>query len=314
MLVNVVCALSARFSPHPLLGPPQSLTIDGYEEPHDWKMSDRGHPFACRARGALVDSLSCPTLSVAQACLLLAYEEFGANRDSGLWMYLGISIRMAQDLGIQKRHGPHGPTDDSLGEEPGDDHSELSHSPDGGAQGIEDSKREREDTFWCIYFLDRVISSGTGRPVTLVDEDIQLCFPAQSEAVVSNGWPAPFPPLIRIIHLYGRATDIINGIQDVNDVTDDTVKRLAGLESDLTGKSSYLDNATRVYSANGGSFRHLFGIVLQTLFRCSQSPAVRDGQRRNEFYTSTSCKDTVYLWLYPYIVSRLTSLISGSMH
>lgn len=301
MLVNVVCALSARFSAHPLLGPPQSLTIDGYEEPHDWKMSDRGHPFACRARGALVDSLSCPTLSVAQACLLLAYEEFGSNRDSGLWMYLGISIRMAQDLGIQKRHGPpHGPTDESISEELCDQHSELPHSPKGSVQDIEDSKREREDTFWCIYFLDRVISSGTGRPVTLVDEDIQLCFPAQSESVVSNGWPVPFPPLIRIIHLYGRATDIINGIQDVNDVTDDTVKRLAGLESDLTGKSSCLRNAAGVYSANKRSSRHLFGIILQALFRRGQSSAVCDGQRRNEFYTSTSCKDTACICGYIY--------------
>lgn len=240
MLVNAVCALSARFSPHPLLSPPQSLAIDGYELPRDGKMSDRGHPFACRARGALVDSLSCPNLSVAQACLLLAYEEFGSNRDSGLWMYLGISIRMAQDLGMQKRRGPM-----STSEKPGDDNrenSDLSRSPEGDVQDIEESrerKREREDTFWCIFFLDRVISSGTGRPVTLRDEDIQLGFPNQSESVASNGWPAPFPPLIRIIHLYGRVTDIINGIQDVNDVTEDTVKKLAGLESDLTGRFTY---------------------------------------------------------------------------
>ena len=45
------------------------------------------------------------TIAVAQACLLLAYEEFGTDHDSGLWMYLGTAIRMAQDLGIQKLEG-----------------------------------------------------------------------------------------------------------------------------------------------------------------------------------------------------------------
>ncbi|QMW25770.1 hypothetical protein G4B84_001015 [Aspergillus flavus NRRL3357] len=105
MLVDAVCTLSARFSPHPLLSPPQAPPIDGSEPKLDVRKSDRGQPFAHRAMGALVDALSCPTLSVVQACLLLAYEEFGSNHDSGLWMYLGISIRMAQDLGMQKLQG-----------------------------------------------------------------------------------------------------------------------------------------------------------------------------------------------------------------
>ena len=249
MLVNAVCALSARFSLHPELSQPQGpSTIQGCNPPQDAKTADCGQPFARKAMSALVESLSCPTLAVAQACLLLAYEEFGSNRDSGLWMYLGISIRMAQDLGMQKRRGPkysRGPSDPpstAVSEEPSDDHCEA-HSlsleeADGDVQDIEDCrarKREREDTFWCIFFLDRVISSGTGRPVTLRDEEIELSFPPQLESVASDGRPAPFPPLIRIIHLYGRVTDIINGIQDANDVTEDTVKRLASLESDLTG-------------------------------------------------------------------------------
>jgi len=48
---------------------------------------------------AVVDTFPCPTIVIVQACLLLAYEEFGTDRDSGLWMYLGTTIRMAQDLG-----------------------------------------------------------------------------------------------------------------------------------------------------------------------------------------------------------------------
>ncbi|KAF5862382.1 hypothetical protein ETB97_011739 [Aspergillus alliaceus] len=266
MLVDAVCALSARFSPHPLLSPPQAPPIDGSEPKVDVRKSDRGQPFAHRAMGALVDSLSCPTLSVVQACLLLAYEEFGSNHDSGLWMYLGISIRMAQDLGMQKlqglkyNYGQSGVTPNAvvtgqagkLREEQYDD-PQNSQSMMNDAQDSEIQRaweRERVDTFWSIFFLDRVISSGTGRPVTLRDEDIELCFPLQSESLLPNGWPAPFPPLIRIIHLYGRVTDLINGIQDVNHVTTDTLKRLAGMESDLTGIYQRLSPRLHFNAAN----------------------------------------------------------------
>ncbi|RHZ47111.1 putative C6 transcription factor [Aspergillus thermomutatus] len=269
MLVDAVCALAARFSPHPLLSPPQAPSIDGSELQTDVKSSDRGQAFAHRAMGALVDSLSCPTLSVVQACLLLAYEQFGSNHDSGLWMYLGIAIRMAQDLGMQKlqglkhSYGRRGVTPSAvlsgqagkLREEEYDqcDGAQVASSPSSEMKNAEDHRaweREKVDTFWSIFFLDRVISSGTGRPVTLRDEEIELCFPLQSESKLSNGWPAPFPPLIRIIHLYGRVTDLINGIQDADHLTTETLKRLAGMESDLTGIYQRLSPRLHFNAAN----------------------------------------------------------------
>ncbi|KAL4774587.1 fungal-specific transcription factor domain-containing protein [Aspergillus nidulans var. acristatus] len=266
MLVDSVCALAARFSPHPLLSPPQAPPIDASEPQLDTKKSDRGQPFANRAMSALVDSLAFPTLSVVQACLLLAYEEFGSNRDSGLWMYLGISIRMAQDLGMQKlqgldySYGRSGVTPSAVMtgqasklredeyDEPQSGSGSIKEPQEGGDRRA--WERERVDTFWSIFFLDRVISSGTGRPVTLRDEDIELRFPLQSESQLPNGWPSPFPPLIRIIHLYGRVTDLINGMQDANHITPDTLKRLAGMESDLTGIYQRLSPKLHFNAAN----------------------------------------------------------------
>ncbi|KAJ5578644.1 uncharacterized protein N7459_007608 [Penicillium hispanicum] len=266
MLVDAVCSLAARFSPHPLLGSPQAPPIDRSQPPADPKLWDRGLPFAHRAMSSLVDSLSCPTLSALQACLLLAYEQFGSNHDSGLWMYLGISIRMAQDLGLQKHQGlKHNygrkgvtPSEVMTGQagklrEDQYDDFDAYQSPQTIPPAFDTERareRERVDSFWSIFFLDRVISSGTGRPVTLRDEDIELCFPLQSESQLPNGWPAPFPPLIRVIHLYGRVTDLINGIQDVNHVTPDTLKRLAGMESDLTGIYQRLSPRLHFNAAN----------------------------------------------------------------
>jgi Fungal specific transcription factor domain len=247
ILVDAVCALAARFSPHPLLSPPQARPIDGEDLQPDAKRSDYGQPFAHRAMTAVVNSLSCPTLSVVQACLLLAYEEFGSNHDSGLWMYLGIAIRMAQDLGMQKLQGlkyAYGRTGlrpkavitgqadkQTEGLQISAKRRESGERADDGRRAVE---REQVDSFWSVFFLDRVISSGTGRPVTLRDEDIEVYFPLQSESILPNSWPAPFPPLIRIIHLYGRVTDLINAIHEDNHIDAETLKRLAGMESDLT--------------------------------------------------------------------------------
>ena len=99
------------------------------------------------------------------------------------------------------------------------------------------SEQERIDTFYAIFFLDRAVSSGVGRPVTLRDKDIEISFPYRPDDACVDGWPDPFPPLIRIVHLYGRAADVLNNIKEVNQVTPDVMKRLAGMEKDLTGTS-----------------------------------------------------------------------------
>lgn len=242
ILVDAVCAVAARYSLHPLL---KTETGDKTNCP------GHGDAFAHRAMCAVVDALACPTLPVVQACLLLAWGEFGSNRDSGLWMYLGISIRMAQDLGMQKlegmkfRYGRMGltPKEVQSGQASNFDESQLLNSPEsfeaGSKSDVDDEQvreRARVDTFWTIFFLDRVISSGTGRPVTLRDDDIEIFFPLQSESTLPNGWPAPFPHLIRIIHLYGRITDMLNSVREVNHVTPEKLRVLAGMESDLTSK------------------------------------------------------------------------------
>ena len=253
ILVDAVCAISARFSTHPLLTSPNgNAPRDSQASGIQTHKSEHGQVFAQRAMSAVNESFSCPHLAVVQACLLLAYEQFGSNRDSGLWVFLGLSIRMAQDLGMQKLEGIKyegrvGPTPKTV--KPGDAselnekrreesyNSEMLCDTD-DRQMIEErraNERERIDTFWAIYFLDRAISSGLGRPVTLRDEDIELSFPSQEEADPIPGWPAPFPALIRIVHLYGRVTDLVNNIRDVTHVTPETLKRLADMENDLTG-------------------------------------------------------------------------------
>lgn len=263
ILVDAVCALAARFSDHPLL---IGLHDSSYPK------SDYGHVFARRAKAAVVETFPCPTIAAVQACLLLAYEGFGANQDSALWMYLGCAIRMAVDLGLQKLDGVkhQGQRDPEVHRSTAD--SRISDSS--GTISVQDKQQveqERVDTLWAVFMLDRVISSGTGRPVTLRDEDFELSFPTVEKT--QSGWPNPFPALIQVIHLYGRVSDLLNNIRDVKDVTPTKIEGLSGMEKDLTQFYQKLDARLTFNAAN---FQHYvkagegtnFILVSQTL-QCS---------------------------------------------
>jgi hypothetical protein len=250
ILVDAVCAAAARFSSDPILKYSIDDTIPREGDKSDVRRPFRGLPFAQRAMSAVIDTFPCPTIAVAQACLLLAYDEFGTDHDSGLWMYLGTAIRMAQDLGIQKLDGLQlegrtGPTpktakngEEGKKEEARREEQQMSLRSDVVKESeLEDrraSEHERIDTFWAIFFLDRAVSSGVGRPVTLRDKDIEISFPYREEDMV-NGYPHPFPPMLRIVHMYGRVADVLNNIKEVNQVTPEVLKKLASMEKDLTG-------------------------------------------------------------------------------
>ena len=252
ILVDAVCAVAARFSSDPLLQRSNDDSIPR-DDNGDVRRAFRGQPFAHRAMSGIVETFQFPNLAAAQASLLLAYEEFGTDHDSGLWMYLGTAIRMAQDLGIQKLEGLHfegrlGPTpktakngDEGKAEEArraSKHETNARHRDSVGSKEAEDrraSEQERIDTFWSVFFLDRAVSSGVGRPVSLRDKDIEISFPYRPDEAMVNGYPHPFPPMIRIVHMYGRVADVLNNIKDVNQVTPEVLKKLGGMEKDLTG-------------------------------------------------------------------------------
>ncbi|KAL2075843.1 hypothetical protein VTL71DRAFT_786 [Oculimacula yallundae] len=244
ILVDAVCGLAARFSDHPLLiGQPDNLL----------PKSEYGHGFAHRAKAAVVDTFPCPTVAAVQACLLLAYEGFGANQDSALWMYLGCAIRMAVDLGLQKLDGiKYQGQKDAGYHRSSNDSTHSDAPPQISAREMKEVEQERIDTLWAVFMLDRVISSGTGRPVTLRDEDFELSFP-EITSNADSGWPNPFPALIQIIHLYGRVSDLLNNIRDAKDVTPKRIEGLQGMEKDLTQLYQRLDQRL---TFNATNFQH----------------------------------------------------------
>ncbi|KAI2463838.1 fungal-specific transcription factor domain-containing protein [Annulohypoxylon bovei var. microspora] len=234
ILVDAVCALAARFSDNPL-----------FRRWNEGKLakSEYGYIYAQRAKSATVDTFPCPSVAAVQACLLMAYDGFGADQDSALWMYLGIAIRMAVDLGLSKEDGVRyqGERDPwyarGYNRKEGDDFVQQAQvGADGNVLTPEEQQeveQERIDTFWAVFFLDRAISSGTGRPVTLKDDDFELELPKSSIDPLS-GWPDPLASLLQIIHLYGRVSDVLNNITHAQDLTQDKLNKLSHMETELT--------------------------------------------------------------------------------
>ncbi|KAJ0333886.1 hypothetical protein COL922a_010313 [Colletotrichum nupharicola] len=230
ILVDAVCALAARFSDSPQLA-------HGKDE--EASHAEQGQYYAQRAKAATVDTFPCPSVGAVQALLMMAYEGFGADQDSALWMYLGLAIRMAVDLGLQKRVGVQyqGEKDPwytrQWGSDVGDD--EEVQPDDNGLTHEEQAEveQERTDTFWAVFILDRLISSGTGRPVTFRDDDFELALPVPTLDPTS-GWPAPLPIVIQIVHLYGRASDVLNTLRNSRDLTQEKWANLSKIEHELT--------------------------------------------------------------------------------
>lgn len=252
ILVDAVCALAARFS--------DALALTGGNE--QMPRRERGLVFAQRAKQATVDTFPCPSVSAVQACLLMAYEGFGASQDSALWMYLGLAIRMAVDLGLQKRIGVQyqGDKDPNAVGHPS---SPVARRAD--ALSLDEQKeveQERMDTFWAVFVLDRIISSGTGRQVTLRDEDFELPLPEPSIDAVT-GWPTLFPILVQIVHMYGRVSDILNNIQDAKDLTEERWAKLTSMEQQLTRLYKTWDQRLQF---NVDNFKAYLGLGQGTIF------------------------------------------------
>lgn len=231
ILVDTVCALAARFSDLPV------FTNLGQGK---LAKSDYGQVFFQRAKAQVFDTYACPSVGAVQAMLLLAYERFGANQDSALWMMLGNAIRMAIDLGLQKvvgvkYQGEKDPwytrttrriSDEGIVKE---EANEDTLSP----EEQKEVEQERIDTFWAVFALDRVVSVGTGRPVSFKDEDFEHLLP-RSSTQPDPGWPDPFPTFLRIILLYGRVSDTLNRMKDPKELTEDVKNWLSQKESELT--------------------------------------------------------------------------------
>lgn len=185
-----------------------------------------GEPFADKAKRLLIPLLALPSLEVVQSLVLLTYQEFATDRDSGLWMYAGMAIRMAQDIGLEKEplpvRSPNGNGSPDI--------SDIGNQPRAeGQPALPTFKSEREReirrrVFWTVYFLDRLTSMGLGRRFVMWETDIETALPGYNadldEMLASPGndsgyqgenyLPLPYTYVAQIMRIHGNISTILN--------------------------------------------------------------------------------------------------------
>ncbi|KAK7469053.1 hypothetical protein VKT23_003546 [Stygiomarasmius scandens] len=201
LLINAVCALAARFSDTPILR----------SQVQDQSPATYGIPFAEKAKQLLVPMLGYPSFNTVASLLFLAYLSFGLNNEGALWTYSGMALRMAVDLGL---------------------HQNIT-----GQTSSADPVQQTADRllWWSCFVLDRTLAFGTGRPVTIKDNEIKAPLPTEEDILriiradpsltqseeshaqigerLSQGrTPSPFPYHVKMFQLYGALAECINSV------------------------------------------------------------------------------------------------------
>ncbi|ORY80855.1 fungal-specific transcription factor domain-domain-containing protein [Protomyces lactucae-debilis] len=116
--------------------------------------------FCKKTLALLVPDIDKPSVTRIQALLMVGLHLWGASQGAAAFIYVGVAIRMAQvlDLGSEGSYPPR---------------NKLNST-----EWIVTESRRR--TFWSAYLMDRFLSNGRGRPLTISNSDISIPLPADN--------------------------------------------------------------------------------------------------------------------------------------
>ncbi|KAF9988474.1 hypothetical protein BGZ75_009325 [Mortierella antarctica] len=141
-LFFAILGLASRFSSNPVFREPQP----GAERPPCCVFYDR-------AKQLIKDEYDDSQLATVQALLLMAIQQMGFCESQRAWLCVGMAIRMAQDLGLNKEPTTQEQPKDHL-------QSEL-----------------RKRTWWSCYVVERLVCGGLGRPLTITQLECETGLP-----------------------------------------------------------------------------------------------------------------------------------------
>ncbi|KAL8641282.1 MAG: hypothetical protein Q9228_001886 [Teloschistes exilis] len=218
-LICSMAALSSRFC-----GPAKFAK---YLPPKDdgslrqgWELSD---PFLERAKGLLLPLLGIPSCDVISGMVLLSLAEFGNNSEAGMWMFTGMALRMAQEIGLHRERSSRGtsisqsPTNVGMGEQP-----MLSLPRDTNANLVDLDTFEKSAQvvlFWCCYSMDVNLCNGTGRVPCIKRHEISVRLPEDRDMAVIRAGPGGtmkplkpevYPHYANLMLSYARSMDFLN--------------------------------------------------------------------------------------------------------
>ncbi|KAJ5958499.1 uncharacterized protein N7479_005649 [Penicillium vulpinum] len=152
VLNNAICAVGATLTSRYCPDLPESLV--------DF--------FATRSKALLEVEMDSPTLSTVQSLGILSGVEALLTRDARGWLYSGMAMRLATDLGL---------------------HIDAAPFAERGLIDLEEA-RLRSSTFWGTYAHERMWSLYVGRPESIdhLDITVQLPFRCGSQPDMNDIW------------------------------------------------------------------------------------------------------------------------------
>ncbi|KAJ7662169.1 fungal-specific transcription factor domain-containing protein [Mycena polygramma] len=197
LLLLAMYALAARHAPQP----PSSSLPDAPSQ-YMWPAGDA---YLFRAKGLLDSSYASSRASTCQALLLMGFREIGIGAMAQAWIYIGMAVRMAQDLGMQRgayiypycilsyfntlvqmlmvgEGGMTGP-----------------RGEDGKLFGVWEIAERRRIWYACVI-MDKYVSTYIGRPLAIFERDFDTSLPSESDLEEMEEWvppadaPVSFPP------------------------------------------------------------------------------------------------------------------------
>ncbi|KAK7063985.1 Zn(2)-C6 fungal-type domain-containing protein [Favolaschia claudopus] len=189
LLLLAVFALSARFSDRDTPLPPKG------------EMWEAGGKYLDLAKLILAKVLHRSRPTTCQTLLLLGYREFGIGSMEQGWIYIGMAIRMAIDLGLNCNLG----------------NWKTSNSDQ--TLFTREETQTRRQIWWACLLADRYGSMYMGRPITIRDEDFDTPLPEDEEeqpweALSSGATAAPnYPGVAMSVFRYtGRLAIILGNV------------------------------------------------------------------------------------------------------
>ncbi|KAA8913709.1 fungal-specific transcription factor domain-containing protein [Sphaerosporella brunnea] len=181
-LLLIVCAIGAGIF---LAGPEESSESDDEEEREDGPRKKQkvdsncrpdkpkqSEPEAYHASAMLqLESFlgqSKGGLDELQAVLLLAGYALLRPVSPGLWYIVGVAVRLAVDLGLHYEDAESEAKKPIITNEP-------KTEKEAKKEWVRDMRRR---LWWCVYNLDRLVSTCVGRPFGIADEVISTQFPS----------------------------------------------------------------------------------------------------------------------------------------
>ncbi|PKC71209.1 hypothetical protein RhiirA1_532180 [Rhizophagus irregularis] len=194
ILFYAIFALSTRYIDDP--------AIKYYSEEYS------GSSFYTKARELLRDEFDKPSISVVQALLLLSVQISG-QKDSITWVYIGLAIRIAQDMGLHR---------------------------DSAKWNIDERQSEvRRRVWWACVVVDRFSSAGLGRPLAINEADCDVNYPVpgkipSDDIETIEGWVE----LIKCNLILGRILNHVYGIKSKSSSSQNNIESvLVSLDNEL---------------------------------------------------------------------------------